>query len=189
MHWFWKCNFWKKSLSTFWVRWGQEVIFEVAEAKFWISSSFYKFSLIIFVVLGFEVVWPWRPQRPQKGLREFFQKLKSVRSNKKDEVCHSFLVKIFTKSLHWGGVVRVLADKICIYDESITPFWCISQWEFLIRPINPRCPFIIYFRCLWFLVNKGNKINKMLIDYIKKNSLIFSLFFKESFSLIMVKVA
>jgi hypothetical protein len=30
--------------------------------------------------------------------------LKSVRSKEKDEVCHSFLVEIFTKSLHRGGV-------------------------------------------------------------------------------------
>ena len=30
--------------------------FEVAEAKFWISSSFYKFSFRISVVLGFEVI-------------------------------------------------------------------------------------------------------------------------------------
>ena len=37
----------------------------------------------------------------------FFQKLsflKSEHSNKKDEVCHSFLVKIVTKSLLKGGV-------------------------------------------------------------------------------------
>ena len=32
-----------------------------------------KFSFRIFVVLGFEVVWPWWPQRPQKGLRDFFK--------------------------------------------------------------------------------------------------------------------
>ena len=75
MHWFWKCNFWKNSLSPFRGRWGQEVIFEVAEAKFWISSSFDRFWFRIFVVLGFEVVWPQRPRRPQKGLSEFFQKL------------------------------------------------------------------------------------------------------------------
>ena len=75
MHWFKKCNFWKNSLSHFRGRWGQEVIFEVAEAKFWISSSFNKFWFRIFVVLGFKVVWPQRPRRPQKGLREFFQKL------------------------------------------------------------------------------------------------------------------
>jgi hypothetical protein len=45
-----------KSLIPFRGRWGQEVFFEVTEAKFWISSSFYKFSFITFVVLGFEVV-------------------------------------------------------------------------------------------------------------------------------------
>ena len=31
---------------------GQEVIFEVTEAKFWISSIFYKFSFRFFAVLG-----------------------------------------------------------------------------------------------------------------------------------------
>ena len=42
-----------------------------------------------------------------EGAQGFFSKIifsKSVRSNEKDEVCHSFLVKIFTKSLHRGGV-------------------------------------------------------------------------------------
>ena len=34
--------------------------------------------------------------------------LNSVCSNKKDEVCHSFLLKLFTKSLHRGGVTPVL---------------------------------------------------------------------------------
>ena len=34
--------------------------------------------------------------------------LKSVRSNEKDEVCHSFLVKIFAKSFHRGGVALTL---------------------------------------------------------------------------------
>ena len=52
-----------------------EVIFEVAEAKFWISSSFYKFSFRIFVILDFEVVWPRRPRRPQKEPSEYFQPL------------------------------------------------------------------------------------------------------------------
>ena len=52
-----------------------EVIFEVAEAKFWISSSFYKFSFRIFVILDFEVVWPRRPRRPRNGPSERFQKL------------------------------------------------------------------------------------------------------------------
>ena len=52
-----------------------EAIFEVAEAKFWISSIFNGFSFRIFVILSFEVVCPQRPRRPQKGLRQFFQKL------------------------------------------------------------------------------------------------------------------
>ena len=34
-----------------------------------------EFPFRIFIILSFEVVWPQRPQRPQKGLREFFQKL------------------------------------------------------------------------------------------------------------------
>ena len=72
MHWFQKCNFWKESLSLFRGRWGQEVIFEVAEAKFWISSSFDKFSFRIFVVLCLKAVWP---RCPQNGPRECFQKL------------------------------------------------------------------------------------------------------------------
>ena len=42
-----------------------------------------------------------------EGAQGIFSKitfLKSVHSNEKDEVCHSFLVNIFTKSLHRGGV-------------------------------------------------------------------------------------
>ena len=29
----------------------------------------------VFIILSFEVIWPRRPRRPQKGPREFFQKL------------------------------------------------------------------------------------------------------------------
>ena len=42
-----------------------------------------------------------------EGAQWIFSKItlsKSVRSNEKDEVCHNFIVKIFTKSLHRGGV-------------------------------------------------------------------------------------
>jgi hypothetical protein len=42
-----------------------------------------------------------------EGAQGIFSKitfLKSVHSKEKDEVCHSFLVKIFTKSLQRGGV-------------------------------------------------------------------------------------
>ena len=88
-------------LLKFWGPQGQEAIFEVVEAKFWISSIFIEFSFRIFILFGFEVVWPWRPQ---KGLRDFFQK---IHSNEKDEVCHSFLVEIFTKSLPRGGVTSL----------------------------------------------------------------------------------
>ena len=45
-----------------------------------------------------------------EGAQGIFSKitfLKSVRSNEKDEVCHSFLVEIFTKSLHRGGVLQI----------------------------------------------------------------------------------
>ena len=45
------------------------------EANFWISSIFNGFSYRIFFILSFKVVWPQQPLRPQKGLREFFQKL------------------------------------------------------------------------------------------------------------------
>ena len=40
----------------------------------------------------------------RRGSKNTF--LKSVPSNKKDEVYHSFLVEIFTKSLHRGGVLK-----------------------------------------------------------------------------------
>ena len=45
---------------------------DFAKAKFWISSSFNKFSFRIFVVLDFEVVGPWRPQWPKKQLAKIF---------------------------------------------------------------------------------------------------------------------
>ena len=74
MHWFKKCIFWKNSFSHFRGHWGQEVIFEVAKAKFWISSSFNKFWFRIFVVLDFKVVWPQQPPWPRKRPFLTFQK-------------------------------------------------------------------------------------------------------------------
>ena len=46
--------------------------------------------------------------------------LKSVRSSKKDEVCHSFLVEIFTKSVHRGEVTATghfpfRSDHVTVY--------------------------------------------------------------------------
>ena len=50
------------------------------------------------------------------GAQGIFSKITlSVRSNEKDEVCHSFLVKIFTKSLHRGGV-STLEDHTSSFD-------------------------------------------------------------------------
>ena len=57
---------------------GQEVIFE---AKFWISSSFNKFSFRIFVILDFEVVWPRWPQWPQKRHTQIFWKWPQMIAN------------------------------------------------------------------------------------------------------------
>ena len=56
-------------------------IVDQAEAKFWISSSFNKFLFRIFVVLDFEVVWPRRPQRPQKRHTETFWKWPQINAN------------------------------------------------------------------------------------------------------------
>ena len=57
-----------------------------------------------------------------EGAQGIFSKitfLKSVHSNQKDEVCHSFLVDIFTKSLHRGGATvgkTVTKKKFWILD-------------------------------------------------------------------------
>ena len=64
------------------IHWAHSEVVEVkrsfsrsAEAEFWISSSFYKFSFRIFGILDFEVVWPRRPPCPRNGPSECFQKL------------------------------------------------------------------------------------------------------------------
>ena len=65
-----------------------EAIFEVAEAKFWIS----------FIFNGFRGRLTSATSATSEGAQGIFSKitfLKSVRSNEKDEVCHSFVVKIF----------------------------------------------------------------------------------------------
>ena len=87
-----------------------EAIFEVAEAKFWISSIFNGFSFRIFVILSFEVVWPQRPRRPQKGLREFFQKL------------HFWNQCVPTKKMRY---VTALWSKFSLnlFTEEVWPFW------------------------------------------------------------------
>ena len=50
-----------------------------------------------------------------EGAQGIFSKitfLKSVRSNEKGEVCHSFVVEIFTKSLYRGGVTVLRINPI-----------------------------------------------------------------------------
>ena len=57
-----------------------------------------------------------------EGAQGIFSKitfLKSVRSNEKDEVCHSFVVEIFTKSLHRGGVGEQDTLKTLIQGEAL----------------------------------------------------------------------
>ena len=101
-----KCVFGKNSLRSLRSR----GLFEVAEARLWISSIFYSFHL------EFLLFWVSRSKNSvtSEGAQAIFSKitfLKSGRSNKKDEVCHSFLVKFFTKYLHRRGVGILLGDK------------------------------------------------------------------------------
>ena len=125
MHWFKKCNFWKNSLSHFRGRRGQEVIFEVAEAKFWISSSFNKFWFRIFVILDFEVVWPRQPQRPQKCLCQIFQKLHQIAAfffffNMTYILLGGFEKNPNVSSRHvWGTIII----------NSVTLFWFQRKWR------------------------------------------------------------
>ena len=101
----------------------QKVIFKVAEAKFWILSSYYKFSYRILVVLGFKVVWPWWPQWPQKGLRDFFFEnmfLKSVHSKKRDEACPGFLILGSLWASQKGRKTSV--------------FWTVQIWQCPVEP-------------------------------------------------------
>ena len=84
---------------------------KILTMKLWHTSSF-SLERTDFKNVIFENI-PWAPsedaevaevaevKRPWNSKNKFS---KSVRSNKKDEVCHSFIVKIFTKSLHRGGV-------------------------------------------------------------------------------------
>ena len=74
------------------------------KVKFWIPSILNEFSFIIFVVLGRLTLATLVTSEGAQGIFSKITFLKSVCSNEKDEVCHSFVVEIFTKSLHRGGV-------------------------------------------------------------------------------------
>ena len=82
-------------------------IFEVAEAKFGFHLIFMSFHL------EFSLFWVSRSfdlgnlGDLRRGSGNFFNNsfLKSEFSNEKHEVCHGFLVNIFTKSLLTVGVI------------------------------------------------------------------------------------
>ena len=89
----------------------------------------------IFVVLGFEgVCLTSATSATSEGAQGIFSKitfLKSVRFKEKDEVCYCFLVKIFTKSLHRGGVVHGCMNKSMSIPFKIHPkFIAIRVVEF-----------------------------------------------------------
>ena len=74
MHWFEKCNIWKKSLSTCRGSWSQEVIFEVAEAKFWNSSNFHRFSSENFCRFAFQGCLTSATSASSEGAQGIFTK-------------------------------------------------------------------------------------------------------------------
>ena len=86
-------------------------------------------------VLSFEVIWPRRPR-----LREFFQKLQfwnqCIPTKKMRYICHSFLVKLFPKSFHRGGVnfdltspqhVRAFEKSVCLMSYVLMS---VRLWNF-----------------------------------------------------------
>ena len=104
-----------------------EAIFEVAEAKIWISSIFEEFSFRIFTVLSFKVVWPQRPRRPQKGASESFQKL------------HFWNQCIATKKIRYGPNSH--RQRRC----AIVHFHCAPCSLFIEEPIVSQIQYVCLF--------------------------------------------
>ena len=74
-HWFQKCNFWKNSLGPFWGRrgrWGQTTS-KLKTVKI-LNENSSKIDEIQILASATSKMTSW-PQRPQKGLNDFFQKL------------------------------------------------------------------------------------------------------------------
>ena len=110
--------FWKNSLSPFQGPWGQEAIFEVAEAKFWISSIFNEFSFRIFSKITF---------------------LKSVRSNKKMRYVTAswskFSLNLSTEEV-WQGQDSVhVAIGALILMHSVARMWISrkKRWQQILK--------------------------------------------------------
>ena len=64
-----------------------------------------------------------------------------MRSNEKDEVCHSFVVEIFTKSLHRGGVSRYVST-MQTSNDALLERGSKGNWELLasILVVGKRIP-------------------------------------------------
>ena len=91
-----------------------EVICEVAVAKFRFSSSFFKVTK--HTAFHFWIQWNLNLNRPltsetSDGAQGTFSKIRfliSGQTNEKDELCFGFVVKIYTKSLCIVGVSSIL---------------------------------------------------------------------------------
>ena len=115
--WFKKCIFWKDSLSPFRDPRGRRGHFRGRLRP--------KFGFHLFLMsfhLEFSPIWVSRSfdlsdlgdLRRAQWIFSKITFLKSVRSNEKDEVCHNFIVNIFTKSPHRGGVWEKQQKKFLI---------------------------------------------------------------------------
>ena len=122
----------KPSNSSFFSSWCTDLKNIILEKNHWATSkvvevkrSFsrllrpnfgFHLVLTIFVVFGLDEIWT------SEGDQDFFSKiifLKSVHSKEKDETCLTFLVKIFTKSLHRGGVI-IVQCPLCMFASKET---------------------------------------------------------------------
>ena len=135
-------------MTPLWGCWGQEVIFEVAEAKFCFSSSFYEFSSIII-----------RPQRPQKRLCQIFQKLHEI---------SRFLPRI---NMTYIFTLYNMLDVSKLYNY-IPTFWTVKNVLLLSSLLDNQCSIVGI--CIWILRRKNCSIwvtrifclNVMMMHYI-----------------------
>ena len=148
MHRFQKHNLWKNSLSPFWGHWGRR-------GQTTSKPKMTKIHLVFtsFIVLVFQGRLTSATSVTSKGAQGIFSKvtfLKSVHSKEKDEVCLGFLVKIFTKSLHRGGVIeeRWLLRLAILYQIMCECFIKVSwKWEKL-SFIKDFTPLLLLRLCL-----------------------------------------
>ena len=168
---------------------GQEAIFEVTEAKFWISSIFNEFSFRIFIVLSFEVVWPRWPQCLQKGPREFFQKL------------HFRNQCVPTKKMRY---VTALSKKFSL-NLSTEEVWALStakNHKFIWRYLENQFQMRVWrdTKCYWsylnfelkswrgsYLMNKWKKLDKSWLRFLQLSFFLLVLDSSMTFWIILLK--